>query len=582
MASTNKRVTVPGSEKKALPNAKVVGDVDPGERIEITVVLRPRTLGAGALTAKKATAFAMGVGSESPATRQYISREDFASQRGAAPGDILAVEDFAHLHNLTVVDVSIAKRSIRLAGTVKDLAGAFKPSLKQAKVGGRSVRTRTGGISVPAELAAVVVAVLGFDNRPAAKPHFRFAPKTVVQSVPKRAASAKATSGGAAKTKPHVTANESFTPPEVAKLYNFPAALTGKGQCIGIIELNDFDDKDPSMRPISTGFTPADLKAYFTSLGLATPKITAVGVASDGSVGANVPGVNADADGEVMLDIEVAGAVAPKASIAVYFGLNTDNGFLAAFNAALHDDVRKPSVISISWGSAEDFNTKQARKAFDQALQDAATLGVTVCCASGDDGSSDIRKAADRDGHPHVDFPASSPFALACGGTTLRGSTSIASEVVWNQKNGGTGGGVSNKFSRPSYQSNAKVPKSPTKFTGRGVPDVGGNADPRTGYRVRLVGGAPDVIGGTSAVAPLWAGLIALLNQKLASAGKPPAGFINPLLYGLSASAGAFRDIVQGSNDIEGLGKYSAAAGWDACTGLGTPDGAKLLAALAK
>jgi kumamolisin len=582
MASTNKRVMVPGSEKKALPHAQVVGDVDPGERIEITVVLRPRTSGAGAVTPKKAAAFAMGTGAESPTARQYLTREEFASQRGASPADISAVEDFAHVHNLTIVDVSIAKRNIRLAGTVKDLMTAFQPTLKQAKVGTRAVRTRTGGISVPAELAAVVVAVLGFDNRPAAKPHFRFAPKTVVQAVPKLAASAKATSGGGAKAKPHAAASESFTPPQVAKLYNFPAALNGKGQCIGIVELNDFDAKDPSMRPISTGFTPADLKAYFTSLGLATPKITAIGVPSDGSVGANVPGVDADADGEVMLDIEVAGAVAPKASIAVYFGLNTDNGFLAAFNAALHDNVRKPSVISISWGSAEDFNTEQARNAFDQALQDAATLGVTVCCASGDDGSSDIRKPADRDGHPHVDFPASSPFALACGGTTLRGSTGIASEVVWNQKNGGTGGGVSNRFARPTYQSNAKVPKSPTTFIGRGVPDVAGNADPRTGYQVRLVGGDPDVIGGTSAVAPLWAGLIALLNQKLSSDGKPPAGFINPLLYALPASAGAFRDIVQGSNDIEGLGKYSAAAGWDACTGLGTPDCAKLIAALAK
>ena len=333
--------------------------------------------------------------------------------------------------------------------------------------------------------------------------------------------------------------------------------------------------------PISTGFSLTDLKAYFTSLGLPTPDVTAVGVASDGGVGANLPGPDPNADGEVMLDIEVAGAVAPKAEIAVYFAFNTDNGFLAAVNTALHDNVRKPSVISISWGSTEDLNTAQALNAFDLVLQDAAALGVTVCCSSGDDGSSDIRKPNERDGEPHVDFPASSPFALACGGTNLLGSgTAISSEVVWNQGNGGTGGGVSNHFARPPYQAKAKVPKSPKGKVGRGVPDVAGDADPNTGYQVRLVGGQSEVIGGTSAVSPLWAGLIALVNQRLAKLGKPPAGFVNTVLFSVLPAAGVFHDIVTGNNDIEGIGKYKAGKGWDACTGLGTPDGTKLLAAL--
>ena len=290
--------------------------------------------------------------------------------------------------------------------------------------------------------------------------------------------------------------------------------------------------------------------------------MTAVGVASDGGVGANLPGVDPNADGEVMLDIEVAGAVAPKAKIAVYFALNTDNGFLAAVNTALHDSVRKPSVISISWGSTEELNTPQALRAFNLVLEDAAALGVTVCCSSGDDGSSDIRKPSERDGKPHVDFPASSPFALACGGTMLLGSgTAIASEVVWNQGNGGTGGGVSNFFARPRYQAKAKVPKSPKGKVGRGVPDVAGDADPNTGYQVRLVGGKKEVIGGTSAVSPLWAGLIALVNQKLAKLGKPAVGFVNPVLFKVHPASGVFHDIVTGTNDIEGLGRSKAAQG---------------------
>ena len=577
MALSKTRTTVPGSEKKTLPNAKVIGAVDPNDRIEVTVVIRPRTSGGSSRAPKAAAEEAMKKGSQLPEQRQYISREAFAAQRGAHPEDVAKVEAFAQEHNLTVVEVSVPKRSIRLAGTIENLTVAFRPNLKKSKVGSRTVRTRTGGVSVPKELGDIVVAVLGFDNRPAARPHCRSLGGATARRGPKATSSTK----GSKKAAAHNSPNGSFTPPEVARLYNFPRGVEGTGQCIAIIELNDFNRDDPHPHPTGTGFTLNDLKTYFTSLGLPTPVVTAIGVASDGSVGANVPGPDSNADGEVMLDIEVAGAVAPKAKIAVYFALNTDNGFLAAFNAALHDNIRKPSVISISWGSAEDFNTQQALDAFNQALQDAATLGVTVCCSSGDDGSSDISRPQDRDGHPHVDFPASSPFALACGGTKLLGSgTTINSEVVWNQGNGGTGGGVSNVFSRPAYQSKAKVPKSPKGRVGRGVPDVAGDADPSTGYQVRLVGGAPDVIGGTSGVSPLWAGLIACINQRLASRGKPPAGFINPLLFNTPANAGIFRDIVTGNNDIEGLGKYKARKGWDACTGLGTPDGTKLMAAL--
>jgi kumamolisin len=158
--------------------------------------------------------------------------------------------------------------------------------------------------------------------------------------------------------------------------------------------------------------------------------------------------------------------------------------------------------------------------------------------------------------------------------------TNITDETVWNDGRGATGGGVSNHFPRPAYQSSAGVPKSPTGKAGRGVPDVAGDADPHTGYNVRLVGGDPEVIGGTSAVAPLWAGLIALLNEGLSKQGKPPAGLLNPILYQLPAASSSFHDIVNGSNDVEGLGKYSAKPSWDPCTGLGTPDGKALAAAV--
>ena len=563
MAAAKTRVTVRGSEKAPLRGAKVIGSIDPKERIEIAVIVRPRATSAATTAASTPATEATP-----PEQRIHLSREEFAAQRGADPGDVAKVEAFAQMYNLTVVEVNLAQRSIRLTGTVKDLSAAFQPKLKRARLGSRVLRVRTGGLSIPKDLAPIVVAVLGFDNRPAAQPHHR------ILSGARRARAA----GKASSKAPHNAADGSFTPPQVAKLYDFPAGLTGSGQCIAIVELNDFDQNH---KPTGTGFSASDLKAYFKSLKLTPPTVTAVGVASDGSSGANVPGPDPNSDGEVMLDIEVAGAVAPKAKIAVYFALNTDNGFLAAVNAALHDTVRKPSVISISWGSSEDLNTGQALTAFNQVLQDASMLGVTVCCSAGDDGSSDASDPSARDGKPHVDFPASSPFALACGGTKLLGSgTTIRSEVVWNEGGGATGGGVSNVFARPTYQAKSKVPKSPKGKTGRGVPDIAADAAPSTGYKIRLVGGKSEVIGGTSAVAPLWAGLMALFNQRLAAAGKPGAGFINPHIYSVTTASGAFHDIVSGNNDVEGLGKYKAATGWDPCTGLGTPNGAKLLTAL--
>jgi kumamolisin len=294
---------------------------------------------------------------------------------------------------------------------------------------------------------------------------------------------------------------------------------------------------------------------------------TVVAVPVDG--GSNTPGEPDGPDGEVMLDIEVAGSVAPEATIAVYFAPNTDRGFIDAVTTAIHDTDHRPSVVSISWGSAENTWTEQAMTQMEQAFIAAAAMGVTVTVAAGDNGSSD----GATDGVQHADFPASAPHALACGGTRLEiAGGAIAAESVWNDGpgQGAGGGGISDVFPVPAYQQQASIPPSanPGGRVGRGVPDVCGDADPDTGYTVR-VDGETIPIGGTSAVAPLWAGLIALLNQGL---GKP-VGFLHPYLY--AAPPGELHDIVKGNN-----GAYSAAQGWDACTGLGSPDGAALLQGL--
>ncbi|HEY6378241.1 MAG TPA: S53 family peptidase, partial [Candidatus Dormibacteraeota bacterium] len=453
--------------------------------------------------------------------------EDFAATHGADPSDLATVETFAGEHGLSVVRADAAQRTVVVAGSAAAMTTAFGVTLARYRAGDAGFRGRSGTVSLPASVAAVVEAVMGLDDRPQVVPQFRVRPALQAAAL-----------------------QSSFDAPQVATLYSFPTGVDGTGQTIAILELGG-------------GYHAADLDAYFSRLGLKTPQVTPVSV----DHGRNQPGN--PADGEVELDIEVAGSVAPGAHLAVYFAPNTDRGFLDALSTAVHDAVRKPSVVSISWGGPENAWSQQAMAALDAALQDAAALGVTVCCASGDDGSSDRVS----DGLAHCDFPASSPHALACGGTKLEATGGkLVSETVWNEPaDGASGGGVSDVFALPSYQAGAGVPPSanPGSRVGRGVPDVAGDADPQTGYNV-TVDGQQTVIGGTSAVAPLWAGLIALCNQALGRS----AGYIHPMLYAPTASRG-FTDITSGSN-----GAYSARAGWDACTGLGTPVGTSILATL--
>ena len=509
-------VPLEGSERSTPQGARYLGPVEPSQRLEVSVMVRAQKEPDTAALAQLP-----------PQMRKHLTREEYAVSHGAHPDDLALIEEFAHERGLSVVEASRARRTVILTGTAGAFASAFNVQLGHLVThDGQAYRGRTGTLQIPQELQGVVEGVFGLDDRAQAKPHFR-----------RRQGFEPHTSPG------------TFTPVDVAKAYDFPG-LDGAGECIGIIELGG-------------GYRTADLRTYFAGLGRPVPVTNAISI--DG--GHNLPTGNPDGpDGEVMLDIEVAGAIAPRARIAVYFAPNTDRGFLDALTTAIHDTVRRPSVISISWGGPESAWTPQATSAFDKAMAAAALLGVTVCCASGDNGSSD----GVTDSKPHVDFPASSPHALACGGTRLAvsGAASLT-ESAWNDSaigGGATGGGVSNVFALPAWQSNAQVPAQ-----GRGVPDVAGDADPQTGYRV-LVDGLDTVIGGTSAVAPLWAALLALLNQQLKQDGFGSVGFIQPLLYRSPVNTSGFHDVVTGDN-----GAYAAAPGWDACTGWGSPKGNTLL-----
>ena len=421
-----------------------------------------------------------------------------------------------------------------------------------------------GMVHVPAEIAPMIEDVVGLDNRRQAQQELQpqwiiVPPSEPQQSRVHQAQTIVAQSVPAWVVVPPAQLTQAgFLPTEIATVYNFPKQFTGKGVTIGVIELGGGYDLD-------------DIQKYCAFMKTSMPNIIAV--SADGTT--NSPhGKTKDYDGEVVGDIETIIGAAPDATVAVYFSRNSNQGFLDCVNYAVHDKQHQPSILSVSWGSVESDFAPRTLQTFNSVLQQAALLGITVCCASGDHGSS-----AGVDGGQHVSFPASSPYALACGGTRLQVSdnNTIVSETVWNNDKGASGGGFSEVFPIPDWQTDSDAARQAKGFkkTGRGVPDVASVGDPLTGYLI-LVNGKYVVGAGTSAAAPLWAALIARVNESLGRA----VGFINPLLYQSAADfekAAAFRAITDGDN-----GFYHAGPGWNPCTGFGSPDGTQFAQAMGK
>jgi kumamolisin len=337
--------------------------------------------------------------------------------------------------------------------------------------------------------------------------------------------------------------------PEIAKLYNFPPGFDGRGQTIGILEFGG-------------AVINSDLDKYYKSLNLPPPDVTTVSI--DGA------SYKSDRDGEsqVMMDVEIFGSIAPRAHIRVYFAPFTATGFADALKQAAADHV---SLIESGWGRPEVSWKDEELKAVDVALETVAGQGITVLASAGDRGVTD----GVADGRRHVDFPASSQWVLSVGGTTLKSEAGrITSEVVWRDSPGdfGTGGGVSEKFARPDWQSAVSVPPRADGKLGRGIPDVVASADPNLPVPI-IVHGVNIAIGGTGATVPIWAGLIAVINQALGY----NVGYLNPRLYREMGPAGLFRTITSGDNTVAGVKGYTAAPGWSPVGGWGSPDGIKLL-----
>ena len=524
-----------GSDRKPLPGAKSTGRTNAHTVLNVTLKLRR----------KKALPEIAGR-PEKPLTRQQL-----AEQYGAATVDLDAVVKAFAPFGLKVAEKNAATRTVKLSGTVAAMEQAFQVKLFNYKHESGDYRGRVGRVSVPSSVKEIVQGVFGLDNR-----------RVVRRRRPQQAASHKPLTS---------VPSAWYTPSELAAHYNFPSG-DGSGQTVGLLEFGG-------------GYFPSDLTEFCKLANIAAPP-TVVTLSTDGTA----TNVKDGAEGEVMLDIEVVAGVCPKAKIAVYFAQFTEQGWISAVDAAVHDQTNDPGVLSASWGEAEDTDiwTAAAMTQINETLQEAAQIGVTVCIAAGDDGSSD----AVADGHAHVDFPSASPYVLSVGGTTIPSKEASGQDIVWREgdglraDNGGsTGGGVSTVFPRPAWQSAIQIqPLNPGAIVGRCIPDLAANADWNASPYLLCVDGKAQPNGGTSAATPLVAGLLTLINASRGTAQR--VGYLTPVLYqtipsanGTVGSAGC-TDVKSGDNNTASIGGFSAGPGYDAVSGWGAPNGRNLLEAL--
>ncbi|GDY31565.1 S53 family peptidase [Gandjariella thermophila] len=455
----------------------------------------------------------------SPNYGHYLTSRQFAARYGAAKEQVDKVSDYLRAGGLSVDSVSPNNLIIEASGPASAVEQTFATHLSDRY----DARTKQhfyandSEPSLPADLATGVVGVAGLDN------HARFRHPSLRPAA-------------AAPQRP------GFTPPQLQGAYDVPATKAdGAGQKIALFELDAFQQAN-----IDTFDKQFNLPA-------SKPKVQKV----DGGVQLG------EGQTEVELDIETIQAVAPKAQLTVFEAPNTEKGAIDEYAAIVNSGI---PVVSISWGAPEQANSAASLKAQHALYQQAAAQGQSMFAASGDNGSDDAGN-----GGKSVDYPASDPFITGTGGThlTVNQNNTYGGETGWV----GAGGGSSALFNVPNYQAN--LPNNAARK--RMVPDIAADADPASGIVV-FSAGKLQVVGGTSAAAPQWAGLAALFNQTAAAKGKPRLGFANPTLYKLAGSAGgttALHDIIGGSN-----GAFTAVRGYDQVTGLGSFDAAKFIAAL--
>jgi kumamolisin len=530
-----------------------VGRLNANRCIEFTVVFAPATAIPAKPLASSAKRPSAGSNSRTP---PHLTHAELWRRHGAPARCTRLVESFAGAFGLEIVDTAPHRRNFRLCGSAASVGRAFKTSFDQFELDGERFFAAATPPTIPPEWAGLVEAMFGLESSPHARPSRRCLLRAQGTPAPFQV---------------------------LAEAYKFPHGFDGTGETIAVIEFGG-------------GFRSEDIAQFCARAGVAPPRITVVETGG----GANRPASRravghfldvasgalpltaseqqsaafqaAQCTAEVTMDLEIVAALAPGAHIVVSFSSGDQRGLFHAIDRAVHDRAHRPSILSISWSFPEQALSLAELHAIEGVLREAAHLGITVCASSGDSGALN----GSTDGEPSVNYPASSPSCLACGGTSARlNSQGMGEEVVWNATHhgisGASGGGVSQRFPVPAWQADARVPLGPKRRAGRGVPDVAALADPAEGCEL-LIGGRVFRSNGTSAAAVLWAALVARLNQALGRR----CGHLHAHLYRLGkVRAGALGPVLQGDN-----GFYKAGKGWNACTGYGTPRGADLLAHL--
>jgi kumamolisin len=545
--------TLLGGTHRALPaGARRIRDVNPNSHIEVTIVLKAPPLP-----------------DKMPA--KALSLADFVKKYGADPANIAKVESSLRAYGLQIEGVGPTGRTLRVSGTAAAMESAFKAGMgiyESAAQG--EFRAREGSLSVPADIADLVDAVIGLDQRQVAKRRAKSAVQT--RPVAQKAASTPVTRAATPASSP-------LTPADIETRYNFP-----NGNCAGQkIAIAEFGSPTQSGQSLPPAYFPDDLTAFCQQQGRPQPTVTTVPVNIAPLTEAQVKTLSGqeadyvlDATIEVMMDVQIVAGLCSAANISVYYASFDQKGWIDLLEKVSGD---LPVTLSASYGLAEDAPDweQAAVQAINQALQAAAMLGISICVSSGDDGSG----CDQTDNRAHVEFPGCSPFVLSVGGTMLSGQ-----EVVWWQSpgrrtpkgTGATGGGVSAIFPKPSWQTSNISSINTPSTTGRIVPDVAAVAGPPLYWLIFQGQVAPN--GGTSASTPVWASLLARINAALPAARQQR--FITPLLYQNNVGTQGFTDITSGNNASHpkpGKG-YSAGQGYDAVSGWGVPNGKKLLSLL--
>jgi pro-kumamolisin-like protein len=545
-ARQDTRVPIQGQTVPLIRHAQLLGAANVQQPLNLSIGLQPRN------QQELDDLLRQMYNPRSSLYHHFLTSQEFTDEFGPTPDQQQQVANYLHSQGLHVTSISPNGLLIDASATVAQAESTFQVSVNNYQLGTHTFYANASAPIIPSSLSSLIASIGGLDNSVQYHP--------LVNHVQYKGPKGK--SGSSPRTSRAVpNAQSGYAPADLVGAYDAgplqQAGVSGNNQTVAVFELD--------------GYQSSDVTQYLQTYNLGSPAISNVLVDGfNGSAGAGAI--------EVELDIEVVAAMAPKATQIVYEGPNTTQGVNDTYNKIVTDN--KAQVTTISWGECESASGTSELQTLDTIFKQGASEGIAMFAASGDSGAYDCN-----DSNLAVDSPAGDPYITGVGGTNLQISNgAYGSESVWSNpsdtqrspKGSGGGGGLSNTFALPSWQTGPGV-KNQYSNGNRQVPDVSADADPASGYSVYCTvasSGCPSAgwieVGGTSAAAPLWAGSTASMNEYLQKQGKSRMGFANPVLYGLAGTQqqfAPFHDVTSGTNLF-----YPATAGYDEASGWGSPD----------